>query len=141
MHSLIVRLWLDPSADSKIGSKTRFSYALCRHTKKCLYMFHSSNASSLPSCNTKQACSIKQHACVQKLAESTTRKAYTIDDTANIPEPERCIHVKRSFGGTNGEPPSEARQLRKGGPGVLPRKISKTYIANGAIYVIPELYL
>ena len=53
------------------------------------------------------------------------------------------IHVKpeRSFGGPNGEPPSEASQLRKGGPGVLPRKISKTYMANGAIYVIPELYL
>ena len=35
------------------------------------------------------------------------------------------IHVnpERSFGGTNGEPPSEASQLRKGGPGVLPRKI------------------
>ena len=53
------------------------------------------------------------------------------------------IHVnpERSFGGTNGEPPSEASQLRKGGPGVQPRKISKTYIANGAIYVIPELYI
>ena len=52
------------------------------------------------------------------------------------------IHVnpERSFGGTNGEPPSEASQLRKGGPGA-PRKISKTYMANGAIYVIPELYL
>ena len=48
---------------------------------------------------------------------------------------------ERSFGGPNGEPPSEASQLRKGGPGVLPRKISKTYMANGAIYVIPELYL
>ena len=53
------------------------------------------------------------------------------------------IHVnpERSFGGTNGEPPSEASELRKGGPGVVPRKISKTYMANGAIYVIPELYL
>ena len=53
------------------------------------------------------------------------------------------IHVnpERSFGGTNGEPPSEASQLRKGGPGALPWKISKTYMANGAIYVIPELYL
>ena len=53
------------------------------------------------------------------------------------------IHVnpEGSFGGTNGEPPSEASQLRKGGPGVLPRKMSKTYMANGAIYVIPELYL
>ena len=53
------------------------------------------------------------------------------------------IHVnpERSFGGTNGEPPSEASQLRKGGPGVVPLKISKTYMANGAIYVIPELYL
>ena len=51
------------------------------------------------------------------------------------------IHVNpdRSFGGTNGEPPSEASQLRTGGPGVLPRKISKTYMANGAIYVIPEI--
>ena len=53
------------------------------------------------------------------------------------------IHVNPeiSFGGPNGEPPSEASQLLKGGPGVLPRKISKTYMANGAIYVIPELYL
>ena len=53
------------------------------------------------------------------------------------------IHVnpERSFGGTNGEPPSEASQLLKGGSGVHPRKISKTYIANGAIYVIPELYI
>ena len=47
------------------------------------------------------------------------------------------IHVnpERSFGGTNGEPPSEASQLRKGG------KFKKTSIANGAIYVIPKLYL
>ena len=57
----------------------------------------------------------------------------------------RDIHVnpERRFGGTHGEPPSEASQLRKGGPGVhprYPRKFSKTYIANGAIYVIPELY-
>ena len=53
------------------------------------------------------------------------------------------IHVnpERSFGGTKGEPPSEASELRKGGPGFHPRKISKTYIANGAIYVIPELYI
>ena len=37
----------------------------------------------------------------------------------------RPIHVnpESSFGGTNGEPPSEASQVRKGGPGVLPRKI------------------
>ena len=36
-----------------------------------------------------------------------------------------CIHVNPeiSFGGTNREPPSEVSQLRKGGPGVLPRKI------------------
>ena len=51
------------------------------------------------------------------------------------------VNPEISFGGTNGEPPSEARQLLKGVPGVLPRKISKTYIANGEIYVIPELYL
>ena len=37
------------------------------------------------------------------------------------------IHVnpKKSFGGANGEPPSEASQPRKGGAGVLPRKIKK----------------
>ena len=37
------------------------------------------------------------------------------------------IHVnpERSFGETSGEPPSEASQLRKGGLGALPRKISK----------------
>ena len=52
-----------------------------------------------------------------------------------------AVNPEISFGGTNGEPPSEASELRKGGPGVLPRKISKTYMANGAIYVIPELYL
>ena len=52
-----------------------------------------------------------------------------------------AVNPERSFGGTNGEPPSEASHHRKGGPGVLPRNISKTYIANGAIYVIPELYL
>ena len=49
------------------------------------------------------------------------------------------VNPERSFEGTNGEPPSEASQLRKGGPGVLARKISRTYMANGAIYVIPEL--
>ena len=32
--------------------------------------------SSLPSCNTEQACSIKQHACVQKLAESNTKSVH-----------------------------------------------------------------
>ena len=66
-----------------------------------------------------------------------------VEARASIRTRSVCIHVnsERSFGGTNGEPPSEASQLRKGGPGVLPRKISKTYIANGAIYVIPELYL
>ena len=50
------------------------------------------------------------------------------------------VNLERSFRGTNGDPPSEASQLRKGGPEVLPRKFSKTYIANGAISVIPELY-
>ena len=43
---------------------------------------HSSSASSLPSCNTEQACSIKQHACrpmYSKTSRVDTRKAYTID--------------------------------------------------------------
>ena len=40
---------------------------------------HSSSSSSLHSCNTEQAYSIKRHVCAQKLAASTTRKAYTID--------------------------------------------------------------
>ena len=59
-----------------------------------------------------------------------------------LPLDDSDIHVnpERSFGGTNGDPPSEASKLRKRGSGGLPRKISKTYIANGAIYVIPELY-
>ena len=37
------------------------------------------------------------------------------------------IHVnpERSFGGTNGEPPSGASQLRKGGPGSSPGKCQK----------------
>ena len=52
-----------------------------------------------------------------------------------------CQPREKFLEGTNGEPPSEASQLRKGGPGALPRKISKTYMANGAIYVIPELYI
>ena len=53
------------------------------------------------------------------------------------------IHVnpERSFGGTNGEATERSEPTSEGGPGVLPRKISKTYMANGAIYVIPELYL
>ena len=53
-----------------------------------------------------------------------------------------CIHVnpERSVRGTKVGPPSEASQLRKGVRGT-PRKLSKTYIANGAISVIPELYL
>ena len=60
-----------------------------------------------------------------------------------LPPDNDPIHVnpERSFGGTNEKPASEASELRKGGPGVLARKISKTYIANCAIYVIPELYL
>ena len=33
------------------------------------------------------------------------------------------VNPERSFGGTNGEPPSEESELRKGGPGVHPRKI------------------
>ena len=46
-------------------------------------------------------------------------------------------------GRVNLDPPMTCADwpVRKGGPGVLPRKISKTYMANGAIYVIPELYL
>ena len=39
-------------------------------------MLHSSSASSLPSCNTEQACSIKQHACVQKLAVDNTKSVH-----------------------------------------------------------------
>ena len=39
---------------------------------------HSSSASSLTPCYTEQVCSIKQHARVQNLAQSTARKAYTI---------------------------------------------------------------
>ena len=53
----------------------------------------------------------------------------------------RTCQPREKLGGINGEPPSEARKPRKGGPGVLPRKIEKTYMANGAIYVIPERYL
>ena len=59
--------------------------------------------------------------------------------------PPRCdnpyMSTQRTFRGTNGEPPSEASQLRKGGPGVVPQKFSETYIANGAISVITGLYL
>ena len=65
----------------------------------------------------------------------------SVNSNENMKHVNLHVNPERSFGGTNGEPPSEARQLRKGGPGVLPLKISKTYIANGAIYVIPELYL
>ena len=56
---------------------------------------------------------------------------------------EAYIHVnpERSFRGTNDGPSSESRRALKGGPRVLPLKFSKTCIANGAIWVIPELYL
>ena len=69
--------------------------------------------------------------------------AHAAPPVGDLPIYCKCIHVnpERNLGGTNGEPPSEASQLRKGGPGVLPRKIKKTYMANCAIYVIPELYL
>ena len=64
--------------------KHPFSSDLCRHIENYSYMLQISSASSLPSCITEQACSImQQHACAHKLAESTTRKAYTID-------PSRC---------------------------------------------------
>ena len=45
-------------------------------------------------------------------------------------------------GGGSGGPPPEISEMGfgRGGPGVLPRKLSKTCIANGAIWVIPELY-
>ena len=45
------------------------------------------------------------------------------------------IHVnpERSFRGTNDGPSSKARRALKWGSGVLPRKFSKTCIANGAI--------
>ena len=76
----------------------------------------------------------KSKACIHHSYEQGRRSGYESGGDG--------IHVnpERSFGGTNGEPPSESSQLLKGGPGVLPRKISKTYMANGAIYVIPELY-
>ena len=40
-----------------------------------------------------------------------------------------------------GQTGSHRAKRAKFGRGVLPRKISKTYMANGAMYVIPELYL
>ena len=58
--------------------------------------------------------------------------------------PAGSIHVnpERSFGGTNVKRGATERSERTSEGGwVLPRKISKTYMANGAIYVIPELYL
>ena len=78
-----------------------------------------------------------------KLASMCKTISHLMSKTQENAMQRRAIHVnpERSFGGTNGEPPSEASQLRKGGQGVVPRKISKTYMANGAIYVIPELYL
>ena len=41
--------------------------------------------------------------------------------------PLNSLHVnpERSFGGTNGEPPSEASQLRKGARGYTPGKFQK----------------
>ena len=69
------------------------------------------------------------------------RPAKGVDPDTKVGGTPYMSNPERSFGGPNGEPPSEASQLRKGGRGVLPRKISKTYMANGAIYVIPELYL
>ena len=58
------------------SDQKHFSHPICVGIPR---ITRSSSASSLPLCNTEQACSIKQHACVQKLAESTTRKEYTID--------------------------------------------------------------
>ena len=43
--------------------------------------------------------------------------------------------------GQTGSHRAKRANFGRGGPEVLPRKISKTYMANGAIYVIPELYL
>ena len=72
----MVRRRLDPSAVSKIGWKPRFSCDLCRHTDNYSYMLHSSSASSLPSCNTEQAYSIKK-ACM-------CWKTSSVDDTKSL---------------------------------------------------------
>ena len=61
---------------------------------------------------------------------SNSRHCYGYHSQWRIQECEKggaqvYIHVnpKKSFGGANGEPPSEASQPLKGGAGVLPRKI------------------
>ena len=78
---------------------------------------------------------------LENLFSISTKVCKGVDPDTKVGGDGLHVNPERSFGGTNGEPPSEASQLWKGGPGVLLRKISKTYMANGAIYVIPELYL
>ena len=94
---------------------------------KCLILTHINGASTYPGC-------------------ASTCPAYGagcrgVDPDTKVGGDGIHVNPERSFGGTDGEPPSEASQRRKGGPGVPPLKISKTYMANGAICVIPELYL
>ena len=50
----------------------------------------------------------------------------------------KFIHVnpERSFGGTNGEPPSEASQLRKGGRGVPPENFKNLHCKWGNLRYI-----
>ena len=53
-----------------------------------------------------------------------------------------CMSTQREvLEGHTGSHRTKRANFGRGGPGVLLGKISKTYIANGAIYVIPELYL
>ena len=60
---------------------------------------------------------------------------------ADIRRPLAYMSTQREvLEGQTGSHRAKRANFRRG-PGVLPRKFSKTYIANGAIYVIPELYL
>ena len=66
--------------------------AMVKHSRLLQAFAHRSalaRSKSIPSCNTEQAYSIEMHACVQKLAESTTRKAFTIDPSR------QCLSARR----------------------------------------------
>ena len=59
---------------------------------------------------------------------------------ADTPHPHTC-QPREKFWRDKRVATERSEPSLEGGPGVVARKISKTYIANGAIYVIPELYL
>ena len=68
---------------------------------------------------------------VWNMGQTAIRSYWVVGPTAWYRLKRIHVNPERSFRERNGDPPSEASQLRK---------FSQTYIANGAISVIPELY-